>query len=199
MFSLAGRCPRAAASRTHGPPATVSLLPRACKDPNCKARKALCDDVVKDCTTFGIRLHVCERYACVRASDPTVRNVGSADGKIQETRAGDSWLLVPQSLRPLTCKTPASDINRQKRRLPGTARQAGGHWFEPSTAHEERPRKRGFFFSGAVSEIAREGAVSANVSDSMRSADSDGGAPPRLKGGWQYDQLVVASSRLQRT
>src|SRR5436190_16913526 len=27
------------------------------------------------------------------------------------------------------------------------ARQAGGHWFEPSTAHSRKPRKAGLFFS----------------------------------------------------
>jgi hypothetical protein len=38
-------------------------------------------------------------------------------------------------------------------RTPNTSRQAGGHWFEPSTAHQTKaPQSRGFFFvSCAVS------------------------------------------------
>jgi hypothetical protein len=33
------------------------------------------------------------------------------------------------------------------------ARQAGGHWFEPSTAHHKKPWRQGFFFAEIVNAV----------------------------------------------
>src|SRR5262245_9875432 len=53
-------------------------------------------------------------------------------------RFGPSTAALPQ-------ERPANAADRDKRRTSGSGRQAGGHWFEPSTAHLGKPRSRGVF------------------------------------------------------
>src|SRR5262249_31497718 len=61
------------------------------------------------------------------------------------------------------------------------ARQAGGHWFEPSTAHQESPAYRGFFFDrshkGAASD-AKDTPTGPAFEKPMREAGSAADPPP---------------------
>jgi hypothetical protein len=59
------------------------------------------------------------------------------------------------------------------------ARQAGGHWFEPSIAHEEGPGNRAFFSVGTTSEVPkRAGRLQgyARPDRGPRAAPCEGGA-----------------------
>src|SRR5579864_3153004 len=52
-------------------------------------------------------------------------------------------------LREILAKTK----NRNRWRTSRRDRQAGGHWFEPSTAHYERPANAGFLFAALATDF----------------------------------------------
>ena len=100
----------------------------------------------------------------------------SAEGPAHEN--ADSWVGVCGCSvaaagvlsRPLSESGPLENGLTMRfdasRRDSARNRQAGGHWFEPSTTHLESPRRRGFSFSrretqpGACSQDVRSGRLS---------------------------------------
>jgi hypothetical protein len=124
---------------------------------------------------------------------------GSRSVKKRKSQPANGDQIPTYNQYALTQELPAKTTNRKIKRITLGNRQAGGHWFEPSTAHKS-PQKRAFCFPYRRRTAVARPVSRARVRQSSRSprhecvgAMTTAAARPCVRAAATYDPSMMVS------